>query len=149
MSAAKTTTQKTVHTATRDWLETVLRYYVNRQSFTLVDDGGIGVTMEDLESALSLLKAGWKRGDFTVRQIVTALTGLGITGLGLWMIAGALGDPEPTSKLELLVLGGVVLSVTGSLATLHALGVPVVVRMNTRDEFQIDARGNNGGERRC
>lgn len=49
------------------------------------------------------------------------MQGIGITGVGVWMIAAANADPEPSSKLGLLI-GGVVVILTISFGPLAALG---------------------------
>ena len=59
----------------------------------------------------------------TWQQIVGVLSGIGITGVGIWMVAAAIADPEPTTKLGLLIGGGIILALTGSLGTLAALGI--------------------------
>jgi len=59
--------------------------------------------------------------------LVGALACIGILGVAAWVIAAAIADPEPTTKLGLLIGGGLILALTGSLGTLTALGVPFSV----------------------
>ncbi len=67
-------------------------------------------------------------------NIVAALAGIGITGLGIWMVFAAIADPEPTSKLGLLIVGGIIITLTGSLGTLAALGI----------KFSVSAKSPQG-----
>lgn len=46
-------------------------------------------------------------------KAVGAASGFGLAGAGLWMIRLAVIDPEPTSKLALLVGGGIACTVGG------------------------------------
>ena len=70
-----------------------------------------------------------------------ALAGGGVTGVGVWIILAAIADPEPTSKLGLLIAGGLLLGLTGSLGTLAACGVKFSVSAKTRGgSFTIDPK---------
>jgi hypothetical protein len=69
-----------------------------------------------------LIKRSREEKISTWKQIVRILTSLGVTGLGVWLVWLAIIDPEPTSKLSILVIGGLTMILTGSLSTLKALG---------------------------
>jgi hypothetical protein len=112
-----------IKTSQDDWLEKAIKLYVEKKPFVLVDDANYGLKEKDLVSAVSLLKAAKAKNRVTWKQITGLLAGLGITGAGIWMVAAAIADPEPTTKLGLLIGGGVVLALTGSMGTFASLGV--------------------------
>ncbi len=125
-----------VRTTDDDWLLIALEFYKKKAAFTFIDDAELGLTAADLGSAVTLMRAAKNKGGATIKTIVSVLTGLGLSGAGLWMIAAAIFDPEPTSKLGLLVAGGVLITMTGGLGTFHALGV----------KFTISGKGLRGSE---
>jgi len=120
-----------VRTTQKDWLERALRFYAKKEKFSLIDDAKLNLTSDDLVSAVTLIKAVKDKSDLSWSQIVAVLAGIGITGAGVWIIGAAIADPEPTSKLGLLITGGIVLALTGSLGTLAALGVRVSIRVKS------------------
>ena len=119
-----------VRTTDGAWLEKALRLYSRKQGFTFVDDAGLGLSDEDLRTAAALLRAAGSRG-LSPGRIAAALAGVGITGVGVWVIAAALADPEPTSKLGLLTAGGLLLTSMGALGALTALGLRFSVSART------------------
>ena len=112
-----------IRTSDKKWLEKALDCYKTKVAFEFLDDVPIGVGHDDLVSAVALIAAAKNSGAITWQQIVGMLTGLGMSGIGVWMIAVAVADPEPTSKLAILLAGGVVLALTGGLSILYCLGV--------------------------
>ncbi len=123
----------TIRTSDASWLETALVCYTGKKPFEFLDDAGLGITEKDLASAISLIRAAKKTG-LTLKQVLAALAGVGITGVGVWIIFAAIADPDPTSKLGLLIAGGIVLALTGALGTLASLGV----------KFSVSAKGPGG-----
>lgn len=120
-----------VRTSEKDWLEQAIKLYTDKKPFSLEDDANLGLTEADLRSAVALIRAAKSKGRVPWQQIAGVLAGIGITGVGVWMVAAAVADPEPTTKLGLLIAGGIVLALTGSLGTLSALGVRFSVSANT------------------
>lgn len=112
----------TIHTSNKDWLKMVIRQYSDKQPFTLIDDAAIGLTEEDLKSAINLLR-GVKSKGIPWKQIVGVLASVGVSGAGIYILSLAITDPEPTSKLWLIVVGGLFMAVMGSFGTLSSLGV--------------------------
>ncbi len=104
-------------------MEKAIKLYTEKQAFLLHDDAELKLTRADLKSAVSLIRAAKSKGGVTRKQILGLLTGIGITGIGVWIIAAAIADPEPTTKLGLLITGGLVLTFTGSFGALTSLGV--------------------------
>lgn len=122
-----------------DWLEKALKQYTKKEPFQFEDDGEIGLTEKDLRSAINLIKAAKGKGKVSWKQIVGLLSGLGITGAGLWIVAAAVADPEPTTKLGLLITGGLVLAIMGGYGTLSSLGIKfsVIARTPFGNSFEI------------
>lgn len=114
---------KVIKTSQDDWLNEALNCYKSKTPFEFRDDANLGISQEDLISAITLIKSAKNSGRISWTQIATILVGLGMSGLGVWMIAVAVADPEPTSKLAILLAGGVVLALSGSFSTLRALGM--------------------------
>src|SRR5947199_9978317 len=90
-----------IRTSQRGWLSDLAKAYKERRPVTVIDDAGLGID----PSLESLLEMGHKAG-LSVRVGMGVLMSLGMFGAGVWMIAAALADPEPRSKLALLVHAG-------------------------------------------
>ncbi|MFK8038205.1 MAG: hypothetical protein AB8B74_07955 [Crocinitomicaceae bacterium] len=114
---------KVIKTSDIDWLEMALKQYASKNKFTFIDDAKLGLTENDLKSAVSLIRASKSKAGKTVKQITAVLVGIGLSAAGIWIILLAIVDPEPTTKLGLLIAGGFVLAITGGYGTLRALGV--------------------------
>jgi hypothetical protein len=112
----------TIKTSDKDWLEIAIKKYSEKEPFSLIDDANIGLTEKDLKSAVNLIRGAKSKG-FPWKQIVSVLASIGISGAGIYIIGLAIADPEPTSKLGLLVVGGLLMAVMGSFGTLLSLGV--------------------------
>jgi len=52
---------------------------------------------------------------------MAVLVSLGLSAVGVWMIAAALADPEPTSKLALLVAAGAISVIGGGFSAIRVL----------------------------
>ena len=125
-----------VKTSQTEWLKVAIDNYSKKQTFTLVDDAKIGLTEKDLVSAVSLIRTAKKKAGLSFKTIAQALTSIGITGAGVYIVIIAIADPEPTSKLGLLITGCLLLAVTGSLGALSSLGI----------KFSISAKTFGGNE---
>jgi len=128
-----------IKTSDTEWLKIAIDNYSRKQAFTLIDDAQIGLSEKDLVSAVTLIRAAKKKGGFSIKTIAQALTSIGITGAGVYIVILAIADPEPTSKLGLLITGGLVLAVTGSLGALSSLGIKFSIAAKTfgGNEFYI------------
>jgi hypothetical protein len=133
-----------VRTSQDDWLEKAIKLYAEKKPITLIDDAMYGLKEKDLITAVSLLRAAKSKNRVTWKQITGLLAGLGITGAGVWMVAAAIADPEPTTKLGLLIAGGVVLALTGSFGTFASLGVRFFVTASSPKghSFNIKPEGD-------
>ncbi len=130
---------KIIKTSDLNWLEKALKLYTKKESFRFLDDAGLELTEEDMISAVSLIRAAKSKGGVPWQKIVGVLTGVGITGVGLWIVAAAIADPEPTTKLGLLISGGIIILLTGSIGTFAALGIKFSVTSKSPQghEFEI------------
>jgi len=139
-----------IRTSNEKWLEKALELYKNKTPFEFVDDFGIGITEEDLISAVALIKAAKEKGGITWKEIAGILTGLGMSGVGIWMIVIAVADPEPTSKLGILLAGGVLLVLTGGLSILRCLGVKWRVKAGGKGgSITVEPSQQNAAPERC
>lgn len=120
-----------IKTSDTEWLKAAIEAYSKKQTFTLVDDAKLGLNEKDLVSAVSLIRAAKKKAGFSFKIIAQSLTSIGITGAGIYIVILAIADPEPTSKLGLLITGGLILAVTGSLGALSSLGIKFSIAAKT------------------
>jgi hypothetical protein len=128
-----------INTSDPDWLEKSLECYTAKQPFVFLDGGNLGIKEKDLRTAVSLIRAAKKSG-MSIKSIVAALVGIGITAAGVWIIMAAIADPDPTHKLGLLIAAGFILALTGSLGTLAALGVKFEVSARGPGDYRVDVK---------
>ena len=129
----------TIRTSQENWVDTAIKAYTKKQEFSLIDDSELGLSEKDVKSAMNLLAFMRKERRMKIKDISSVLVGIGITASGVWIVLAAIADPEPTSKLSLLIAGGLILALTGSLGTLRALGITFSVSAKTfgGNEFHI------------
>jgi len=139
MNKDLTKSGEVIRSSDPEWLNKALRHYTGKTMFELIDDAGLGLSQPDLRSAVGLLKALREKKKFSTRHLWQVLTGLGLGGVGIALIIAAILDPEPTSKLGILLAGGVLLIVTGGLSILKALGQTWVVRVG-KGLFTVEPR---------
>src|ERR1017187_3305577 len=105
-----------VKTSDPDWLKALAGVYQARKESLLIDDAGLGADPAQ-QTLLQMAKhsglAKWEIGGLCVA--------LGMSGTGLTMIVLAFLDPEPTSKLGLLVGGGAVCFLGGGFSAIRIL----------------------------
>lgn len=106
----------TIRTSERDWLPRLTKAYRDRAQVDLVDDAGLGVDPK----TQSLLKMG-ATGRLTPREWTAVSLSAGMTLFGATLVVMAIADPEPTSKLGLLVGSGALLALTGGFQTIRLL----------------------------
>jgi hypothetical protein len=105
-----------IRTTEPRWMERLARAYRERSAVVVVDDAGVGIdparqTMFEMASLLRL----------SARELAAVAVALGMGGAGVLMVVLAFLDPEPTSKLGLLVGGGALCVFTGGLAAIRIL----------------------------
>ncbi len=82
----------------------------------LIDDAGAGID----PARQSLLQMGLS-GRLSRREWTAVSVSGGMTVFGAGLIVAAIVDPDPTSKLGLLVGSGALLALTGGFQTIHLL----------------------------
>jgi hypothetical protein len=105
-----------VRTSDPNWLQALAAIYRTRMTGLLVDDAGLGVDPAD-QTLLEMAR----RAKLSQREIAGVCVSLGMSGVGLTMIILAFLDPEPTSKLGLLVVGGCTCVLGGGFSAIRIL----------------------------
>jgi hypothetical protein len=90
--------------------------YRDRLSGVLIDDAGIGV--DPVKQTLFDMA---RQANLSPREIAAVCIALGMSAAGIGMIVLAVLDPEPTSKLGLLVGGGAVCILGGGFTAIRIL----------------------------
>ena len=124
-----------IATSDPEWLQKALGAYRRGARFRLHDDAGLGLNAEALGSGVALLRYLVLFAAVPWREVGIALTGIGLCSFGIWIIRLAIADPEPTSRLGILLAGGVILIVLGGASILRALGVTWRVSVKTSDGY--------------
>ncbi|HTV16740.1 MAG TPA: hypothetical protein VME68_18620 [Acidobacteriaceae bacterium] len=105
-----------IRTSEKDWLPRLTRAYRERAQVDLIDDAGLGVD----PATQNLLQMG-ATGGLTRREWTAVGISSGMTLFGAALVLLAIADPEPTSKLGLLVGSGALLALTGGFQTIRLL----------------------------
>lgn len=110
------TAPTTIRTSEPDWLPRLTRAYRERGQVELIDDASLGID----PATQSLLQMGLA-GKLTRREWTGVAVASGMTVFGASMVILAVIDPDPTSKLGLLVGSGALLALTGGFQTIRLL----------------------------
>ncbi len=105
-----------VRTSQPDWLKALAVIYRSRQPVLLIDDAGLGVDPAGFTLLQMAKEAGLSR-----RELAGVCVALGMSAAGIAMVVLAVLDPEPTSKLGLLVGGGVACVLGGGFGAIRIL----------------------------
>lgn len=97
-----------IRTSEKGWYATLARAYKDKTPALVIDDANVGFDPTS-DSLLDIAR----KGALGAREIAGACIALGISVVGVGLLVAAILDPEPTSKLGLLVTGGIILTVTG------------------------------------
>jgi hypothetical protein len=116
MSSNGATQARRVRTSQPKWFSELATAYKQRVSTLLIDDASLGI--DPLNETLFMMAVRAKLG---VSDITAACIALGMAAVGIAIIIAAFIDPEPTSKLSLLIAGGLVLILTGGGAAIQIL----------------------------
>ena len=108
--------EQIVRTSDPNWLRTLATLYRVRQAGVLVDDAHLGINPED-QTLLQMARVS----GLSPREIASVSVALGMSTVGLSMVVLAVLDPEPTSKLGLLVGGGAVCVLGGGFSAIRIL----------------------------
>jgi len=108
--------QSTIRTSQQRWFERLAKAYRDRQPVLLVDDAGVGIDPQSQSLVAMGIRAGLSVADWTAVGVA-----VGMSAAGMMMVVLAFLDPEPTSKLGLLVGGGAMCVLTGGLTAIAVL----------------------------
>lgn len=106
----------TIRTSEKDWLARLTEAYRSHSEVDLIDDAGAGID----PARQSLLQMGLT-GKLTRREWTAVSISAGMTVFGAGLVIAAILDPDPTSKLGLLVGSGALLALTGGFQTIRLL----------------------------
>ena len=100
----------------KGWIGTLARAYKNRGHILLIDDAHIGI-----DPARESLVAMGIKARLSIEEWVAVGVSVGMSAAGSVMVVLAFIDPEPTSKLGLLIGGGAVCVLAGGLTAIRIL----------------------------
>jgi len=110
------TVQLVVRTSQPGWLATLAKAYKDQTPALIIDDAGVGIDPVNH----SLFEMG-RHARLSIAEIAAACVAVGMAAAGVAMVVLAFVDPEPTTKLGLLIASGAVLALTGGLSAIHVL----------------------------
>ncbi len=105
-----------IRTSEEGWLARLAENYRQKNPVLLIDDAKVGID----PSAQSLWQMGRQAG-LRREEWAGVLVSLGMVTAGIGMTVAAILDPEPTSKLGLLVAGGIVCTAGGGFSAVRIL----------------------------
>jgi hypothetical protein len=105
-----------IRTSEEGWFTQLARAYKQKTPVLLVDDAKVGI-----DPAVDSLAAMGLKAKLTPREWSAVSVAVGLSAAGAAMVVLAFLDPEPTSKLGLLVGGGAVCVLTGGLTAVRIL----------------------------
>ena len=123
-----------IKTSHQGWLKKLAVAYKEKSKITIIDDAHIGIDFtEDY-----ILDMGIK-AKLTPTEFTAVCVAIGMSSIGVGMVLLAFIDPEPTTKLGLLVSGGAILVLLGGLSAIKILTnqKPPNVRVGV-DGIEID-----------
>ncbi len=108
--------QIVIKTSEEKWFRRLAEAYRDRANIVLVDDARVGINPARDSLAAMGLKAGLSPTEWTAVGVA-----IGMSAAGIMMVVLAFVDPEPTSKLGLLVGGGALCVLTGGMTAVRIL----------------------------
>jgi hypothetical protein len=105
-----------IRTSEEGWFTQLARAYKQKTPVFLVDDAKVGI-----DPAVESLAAMGLKARLTPREWSAVGVAVGLSAAGAAMVILAILDPEPTSKLGLLVGGGAMCVLTGGLTAVRIL----------------------------
>jgi hypothetical protein len=107
---------ETIRTSEKGWFGKLARAYREKTPVLVIDDANVGVDPAT-DSLVSMgLKAGLSAAEWTAVGV-----SIGVSAAGITMVVLAFLDPEPTSKLGLLVGGGAICVFSGGFSAIRIL----------------------------
>jgi hypothetical protein len=106
----------TIRTSQQGWLTELAKAYRSRDQIVIVDDLNVGIDPSSQTILQMGLRSKLSRNDWIA---VGISSGIGIVGIGAIVLAVV--DPDPTSKLGLLIASGAILTATGGFNAIRIL----------------------------
>ena len=106
----------TIRTSETGWFERLAKAYKDHTPVALIDDANVGINPKT-----QLLWEMGRKAHLTVPEWTAVLVALGMTLAGAAMVIAAILDPEPTSKLWLLIASGAILVFGGGWGAIRVL----------------------------
>jgi hypothetical protein len=119
-----------IRTSEKGWLTLLAAAYRGRIPVNLVDDARVGIDPQSQTLAAMGMNARLSATDW-----VAVAVSLGLSAAGVGFVVLAFFDPEPTSKLGLLVGGGALCALTGGVSA-----VGILIRRRPPN-IQVDGKG--------
>jgi len=120
----------TILTSEKGWLSRLAEAYRNRLPVRLLDDANVGIDPKSQNLVAMGLQARLSAAEWAAVGV-----SLGLSAAGVVFVVLAFLDPEPTSKLGLLVGGGALCALTGGVSA-----VGILVRRRPPN-IQVDGKG--------
>ena len=105
-----------IRTSEEGWFTQLARAYKQKTPVLIVDDAKVGI-----DPAVDSLAAMGLKAKLTPREWSAVGVAAGLSTAGAAMVVLAFLDPEPTSKLGLLVGGGAICVLTGGMTAVRIL----------------------------
>jgi hypothetical protein len=123
-----------ISTSEEGWFARLVDAYKTKVPVEIIDDANVGIDL----AQDSLARIG-KKGRVSQREWLGILASFGVAGIGVSVLLLAFLDPEPTTKLSLLVGGGLAMTCCGGFSALHVItGLrPPTVRYNSKGGFDV------------
>ncbi len=125
------TTRQPIRTSDSRWRLQLAEACERRRNVVLINDAGVRIDTDDLPASV---REALSAGEWAAAGVLTA-----VGMAGTWMIRAAVLDPEPTSRLGLLIAGGVACLIgggTGAASILTRRKPPKVIV--TRGGFELE-----------
>ncbi|MBU0654242.1 MAG: hypothetical protein KJ914_03815 [Gammaproteobacteria bacterium] len=107
---------KIIKTSQEGWLKDLAVTYKEKTPVTIFDDAKVGIDL----TKDSIFDMG-RKAELTTAEITAVCVAIGMSVTGIGMILLAFFDPEPTTKLGLLIGGGATLLLTGGFSAIYVL----------------------------
>ena len=105
-----------IKTSEKKWLAKLSEAYHKKQAVIIVDDADTGINPKEQ----TILQMG-RKVNLLFNEWVAVLIALGMSATGAVMVVFGILDPEPTSKLGLLIGGGITAFVSGGFMAIKIL----------------------------
>jgi len=107
---------KEIRTSQIGWLNELAVAYKEQIRVLIIDDANIGI-----DPVNQSIFAMGKQSELSLNEWLALGVAIGLSSSGIYMIVAGIADPEPTSKLGLLIGGGVVCVVGGGFSAIWVL----------------------------